>query len=333
VRAGRDLRRVAIMTDYIEHKTPKGILIKLYPAKREFLAFDRNGSSLYADGHNLRLMHKAPSVFFLGERFHVKNTAGEDLSFVKISRGKLVIPYEFQDEKRYVFIARDEALDVLPVVVKCLRNFNLLANEVKIGRAPDYIIVDTAITRNDIIVIKNLCTAVQVIITGDKPIDADAPPQPGEGIDTTRATELIKDVNINMLSQNPVFLARVHLRRMDLAKVKQLLLDFDLAEIDAQYILNFVVTMIGKADRDPDLRRERATLELLSNSFRFYLNLLMKDDDAVRRMIQAEVNQNELVSYHTLIAKTKLLFPSSDDQLRLTEIENLIWEAMEKLKK
>lgn len=320
--------------DYIEHKTPKGLLIKLFPAKREFLVFDRSGSSVYADEHKLRLMHRVPSVFFLGEHFSIKNSTGDEILFVKVSRGKLVVPYGFNGENRYVFIVRDDALDVLPVAVKCVRNFNILAREVKTGRSPEYIIVDKGITRNDIIVIKNLCNSVQVVITTDMPAEQlEEAPANEESIESTRATELIKDVNINMLSQNPVFLARVHLRKMDLAKVKQLLLDFDLTEIDANYILNFIQTMLAKAPQVPEIAREKSTLELLASSFRFYLFLLSKNDEEVRRMIKAEHNEQELVSYRTLIVKVKLLFPSSDDQLRMTEYENCIWEVAESGKK
>jgi hypothetical protein len=201
---------------------------------------------------------------------------------------------------------------------------------VESGSKPDYIIVDSTATRNDIIVIRNRCPLASVVLSEDERdvIEVQTAVQKdGTGSQEKRAVDILKDVNINMLSQNPVFLARVHLRRMDLTKVNQLLLDFDLKIIETQYIIGFLNTMLSKVDNSEELRKEQDKLATLRDSFQFYLHLMNKDTAEIEKMItNTELKQSDIATMSTLIAKVKPLFPDSDSQVVFTDFENKIWE-------
>ncbi len=147
-----------------------------------------------------------------------------------------------------------------------------------------------------------------------------------------RATEIIKEASINVMSDNPVFLARLHLRELSLSKVNQLLLDFDLTAIEVEYIQNFIDTMIKKADDDSELLKNIAKLKALRESFSFYLNLINSRDDEIRKIIDNVDDINIIASYSTLIAKCKYLLPDTKDQLLLTDYENLLYEKKEGFK-
>jgi hypothetical protein len=321
---------------YIEEKTPKGIFIKIIKDKWKFLAFDHDGSSIYADEHEMKVMHKVLLIAFLGEYFRIHNNFNRELSLLKVSKGKLVIPYDRQGvEKRgYLFMNFEGKLDMVPIRLLGIDTLDQLIRMVESGQYPDYIVVDENVTRNDIVVIKNRCPDVAVVLAPDKrevteveKISREDASEEGE----RRATDLLKDVNLNIMSQNPVFLARVHLRNMDLSKVNQLLLDFDLKPIDAAYILNFINTMLGKVGLQEELKREESKLESLRKSFQFYVYLLEKNDDEIKKMIDRVMNKDEVASYMTLLAKVKLLLPNQDDQLAITGYENLMWEIKEKI--
>ena len=43
-----------------------------------------------------------------------------------------------------------------------------------------------------------------------------------------------KLLNLNMMSNNAVFLSRIHMRNMELSKINQLLLDFELTALDTE---------------------------------------------------------------------------------------------------
>ncbi len=322
--------------DYIEEKTPKGISIKILKDKWKFLAFDRNGSSIYSDEHEMKVMHKVLLIAFLGEYFRVHNNYNRELSLIRVSRSKLVIPYDRQgfEKSRYLLMNFEGKLDMVPVRLLGVDTIGNLIRMIDSGQSPDYIVVDKDVTKNDVVVIKNRCPGIDIIVAEGKKeiteiskISSESTTETGE----RRATDILKDVNLNIMSQNPVFLARVHLRNMDLSKVNQLLLDFDLKSIDAEYILNFINTMLGKVGFKDELKKAESKLKSLKKSFQFYLYLLEKKDDEIKKMINGMEDKDELASYGTLLAKVKLLFPEQDDQLLITGYENLIWEIREKL--
>ena len=321
---------------YIEEKTPKGISIKIIKDKWKFLAFDNDGSSIYADEHEMKIMHKVLLIAFLGEYFRIHNNFSRELSFLKVSRGKLVIPYDRQgaEKRRYLLMDFEGKLDMVPIRLLGIDTLDQLIRMVESGQCPDYIVVGEQVTRNDIVVIKNRCLDVSVVLATDKREITEVEKISRTDANDTgerRATDLLKDVNLNIMSQNPVFLARVHLRNMDLSKVNQLLLDFDLKPIDAAYILNFINTMLGKVGQKEELKREESQLSSLRKSFQFYIYLLEKKDDEIKMMIDQVMDKGELASYMTLLAKVKLLLPNQDDQLLITGYENLMWEIKEKI--
>jgi hypothetical protein len=322
--------------EYIEEKTPKGITIKVILKKWKFIAFDKNGNSIYAGDDNMNLMHKVPLIIFLGTNFQVKHAHKTDISLLKVSKGELVVPYTFKDTdlKGFLYINYNNKIDQIPARLVSADDMFTLVNWISTGIRPDYIIVDKNITRDDILVIKNRCPTAGVVMAGrdqkikeeQKHVDEINPEA------KRRAVDILKEVDINIISNNPVFLARIHLRKMDLSRVKQLLLDFDLSEIETQYIMSFLDTMLAKSDMVEELKIAKPTLVSLRDSLQFYIYLLRKDDANLKKMIEQIPNKNELAYFSTLLAKRKLLFNDTNDQLLFTNYENLIYDSKERLK-
>lgn len=322
--------------DFIEQATPRGITLKVFPKKWNYLAFDQKGKSIYADAAGLKVLHRVPLLVFVGENFIVKNTAGTEMSFLKATRGQIVIPYvdtATDRRQRFIFIPAESGIDLIPVRLKGLRDISMLVREIETGTKPDHIVVSGSVTRNDIIIIKNRLAGAHIILAGGKSEDGDTPREESEinSFGDQRATEVAKDVNINMMSNNPVFLARVHLREMDISKVNQLILDFDLSPIEAEYILSFITTMLSKRETEEDIRKNAPKLEGIQGSLQFYIHLLGKNEAEVRTMIEGMNDSGMLASFFTLIAKVKLLYPGTDDQLLFTEFENLLYEKKSSL--
>ena len=246
----------------------------------------------------------------------------------------MVLPYQDEREsrRRYIFIETDAEIDMVPVKIMHFSNLGQLVKEIKRKEEqPHYIIVDKTISKNDIIVIKNRCPDSNVLLASEAGPGGEA----GEE-DSTENTgeeksekEGVEDVDLNMLSRNPVFLARVHLRKMHLSRVKQLMLDFDLQAIDIEYIISFLQTMLENQDDSEEIKKYSGKIEELKTSFQFYYYLLQKDDEKIREMIETLENKNMLPSYFTIVSKVKLLFPGNEDQLLFTEYENMLWEKSE----
>ena len=121
--------------------------------------------------------------------------------------------------------------------------------------------------------------------------------------------------NLNIMSSNPVFLAKIHLKKLALSNVNQILLDFDISSLEAEYMLRFIETMLANKQNDEEIEKARPKLESQADSFRFYINLLNKNDNDIRKMINEIDSLSKLSSYSTLLAKVKLLFSKQEDIL------------------
>lgn len=324
------------MTKIIEEKTPKGISIKVMIDKWKFLAFDKRGGSIYADSANTMVLHHVPFIVFVGTEFIIPENIRTEVTFLKNVKGKIIIPYSYTYEhnRRYVFIPAISEIDIIPAKIKRMDSIADLVRDVEKGVQPDYIIVDKGVTRGDIIVIKNRFPSSDVVLADtvkghqytNGSNDADSIPS------DKRAADILKEVNLNMMSDNPVFLARIHLRELALSKTNQLLLDFDLSADEAEYILSFIETMVKRAPEKKELMDNIAKIHALREAFNFYIKLMQKDDAAVRDIIEKIDNPGEIVSCNTLIAKIKPQLPEKSDQLMLTEYENILYEKAETLR-
>lgn len=315
----------------IEKKTLKGNIIKVIEEKWIFVAFSPEGNPIPFDEKSKNLYHSVPLILFFGEDFQIKNNHNNRLSFLRIKDGKIIIPYEHMhlEGTQHILIDKYINIDMMPVRLTGTPDFGDYITTIVKGQAPDYIIVDNTITKNDITVLTNRCSTAKILKAGDEKNQKDLHDKSFDEMGPfakKRAADLLSDFNINELSENPAFLARVHLRRFDFSRTKQLLLDFNLSEIDTQYILCFLDT-IEKSISEDELLMHQEQLTYLKNSFQFYQHLIQKNDANIRTMIGDTSNPNELTTYRTLLTKVKHSGASNEEQLIFTEYENMILET------
>lgn len=322
--------------NYIETTSPRGILIKVLLDKGQFLAFTHEGKPIYADEAKSKILHKVMFIVFIGEDFQIKTPLNQEFSFLKIVKEKITIPYIDQsgNSQKYLFIDYSGELDLIPIKLMAFKDTSTLVREVEAISKPDFIVVDRQIKKNDVIVIKNRYFNTRIILAEEKNKENQSTRMEDKinQWSSTRATEVIEEININMMSNNPVFLARVHLRELNFSKVNQLLLDFDLSPIETEYIISFINTMLEKENSEDDIKKNAAKLETIRNSLQFYAALLSKSRDEVQKMIKNLSDPTMLASFTTLVAKVKPLYPSTDDQLQYTEFENMLYEKKHQAK-
>lgn len=320
------MRGIIVIQHYIEERTPKGYTLKIVQKKMSFLVFDRNGSSVYADPEGSQVVHPIPVVAFYGKDFTLKGKVMGEYSLYKVSRGKIIIPYTLHGdpENRYLMIPTVETIDIMPVKAICHEGLLALVRELDFGLNPSMIVVDDNASENDLIVIRNRCPSAEIVhIARDSAVS-------GRDPEPRRAVDELDDVNLNMLSQNPVFLARIHLRNVAISKVKQLLLDFDLTPVDAGYIHTFIQAMINS--KSTDLDRVRPMLVELEKDFRFYVSVIEKKKKDAFAQIDAVESMQVLTSFMTLLAKARSIHDENGTDLDMTDIENRIAEKQEALR-
>lgn len=312
--------------DFIEEKTPQNISIKIFLDKWQFLAFDPKGNSIYSDNDGRSLLHKVPKIIFVGKNFSLKKEFNTNFHMLKIRNSQIIIPYNDTIDKKvkYIFIQTDKNLDLIPARLEQVNSLSQLVKDYEPAAEPDYIIADDDISPNDALIIKSRYKINDVIY---------ASLANNYSILNFKINELNDDSikNINMMSNNPVFLAGIHLSTMDLSKVNQLLLDFDLTALDTDFIIYYISDLIEKIKEDPTHKKNIPTLVNLMDSFKFYQYLMKKDEENIKKMINVCDDKNRIAIYRTLISKVKSIFPGTDEQILYTEFENLIMDRQEQL--
>jgi hypothetical protein len=325
------------MDTVIEEKTPKGIILKIMPEKSKFLAFAREGATIYADENKTKLIHDIPTVVFIGNDFIIPaNGLKGDFSLHKVLKGKALIAFKLHenDRERYLFVPVSCEVDLIPLKLKKMASVAELVKAIQGGLKPLVIIVTNSITRGDVIIIKNRFSEANIVLVDDQKTSFEAEiiksKQPDEIPEERRAVDIVKEVNINMLSNNPVFLARLHLRELNFSKVSQLLFDFELSKEETEYILSFLETMIHRSKEKGELAKSLEKIMALRNSFQFYLHLMNMHDEEIRKMICECRSLADVAAYRTLIAKVKPLYEGTETEFALTDYENLLYEQNER---
>ncbi|EKJ85847.1 hypothetical protein CLV96_3001 [Leptospira meyeri] len=272
-------------TVYEERKTPAGFLVKVRLSKLTYVVFTDSGPEVPKGARNNSIVVNVPRVGFFGDDFDVSHFHLGELSFVNVKAGKLVIPYQhgFSNEIKTIYLGTGSLSDVLPVVIYHYKNKEDLMAAWERGEQAQFLVVDEEIPRSDMVSFKIRYPSMNILVI-KKRINTSAESQSpkkdeskDKGVvdyDKVRATDVAKNQNLNTYSENPVFLARIHLRAMELDKVKQLLLDFHLSSDDVMFIRTFLDVMIKNELKKPELDIVKPQLIAMNEAFRLAVLIL-----------------------------------------------------------
>lgn len=321
-------------TVYEERKTPGGFLVKVRLSKMTYVVFTEAGPEVPKGAKNNSIVSLVPKVGFFGEDFDLSHFHLGELSFVNVKTGKMVIPYQhgFSNEIKTIYLGTGSQSDVLPVVIHHFRNKEELMHSWEKGEQVQYLVVDEEIPRGDMVTFKIRYPSLNILVI-KKRINTSAeaqavskqmgqsPSAKGDVVDynKVRATDVAKNSNLNMYSENPVFLARIHLRNMELDKVKQILLDFKLGAQDVSFIRTFLDVMIKNENAKPELETMKGQLIALNEAFRLSVQILDFAVDEFERELDRGFSKEISSMIYAVLAK---------EQESSTEIEKeiVLWE-------
>jgi len=311
--------------DFIEEKTPAGYNLKIILNKSKFLVFNNRGESFSSDDEGRSLLHKIPTVVFVGKVFVVERDYFKDYSLMKVKDEKIMLQYRniIEKKRKILFIDYKTFLDQLPIKISVVKNYSSMLRTVPADTEIDFLVIDESLTEVEISVIASRYKPGKIIQAFTEKYEE---------------SEFIPDdktagyISINTMSDNPVFLASYHLKNMALSNLNQLLLDFDLSALDTQFILHFINNVLVNKKSDSDVIKNRPMIIDLKNAYEFYLALINKDDNSIKEKVESETDYRKLSPYKTLISKIRSVSLGKEEQLLYTEFENIVFEKEEKLK-
>ena len=311
--------------DFSEEKTPSGYTLKILFKKMKFLVFNSRGESFAADKEGRSLLHKLPTVVFLGSIFLIERDYLKEYSLLKVREDTLILPYRniIEKKRKFLFIHYAAGIDLIPVKILVIKSYSSMLKDIPSDTDIDYLIVDESLSEIELSVITSRYRPGEIIkVLTEK----------SEVILTAQEEKESDYISINTMSDNAVFLAAYHLKNMALSNLNQLLLDFDISPFDIQFIIYFINDILENKKNDPDVMRNKAMLIDLKNAYEFYLALSVRDEKLLNEKLDSETDFRKLSPYKTLVSKVRSMNPGREEQLLYTEYENLILEKEEKLR-
>jgi len=298
---------------YEEKKTPKGFLIKVRLDKFTYVVFKDSGPEVPRGAKDGAIIVNVPFVVFIGESFDLSHFDLNGLNYVNVKSGKMVIPYTHGDSReiKSIFLNSGSDCDILPVVVYYFRTVQDMINLAEKERIRfHHLIIDEDFPRAEMVKLKIRYPLLNILIIKKKVVvrkqveeEDRASEAAGKDPDKMRATDAIREGSLNMYSGNPVFLARLHLRNMDLDKVKQLLLDFDLSTDDVIFIRTFLDVMIKNENKKVELERNRKRLVGLDKSFDLAAMVLAGENEKFENELNSGMDKELAFMMYALLQK------------------------------
>lgn len=314
--------------EHKEYVTDAGYVIRVNLTRSTFLVFKDNQPVAGIRSHGVeRAIHKIPHVVFLGKAFDFSMQDQGVIWLCEVDGTRMVIPFRFKETSdiRHVKIPVTVTCDMLPVIITFFEAYRpgILPGFVS---AQQYFVADEDIDRDSVIKLKARYPFSRVLIhREDRAEFYEKPGQKGpkDPTGTVRATDLLKSGNIENLSQNPVFAARVYLRQTDWDKLYDLPVNSKLHFSEVENILTFLRLMISKAPDRPELKQHVYTLRALDDYFQGLVNLLSFDYSRARGYLQSQQGSGKAFSPLIRALVSQMNFAQKEDNEK--QIEFFSW--------
>jgi hypothetical protein len=183
-----------------------------------------------------------------------------------------------------------------------------------------FVILSPNIPKIDLITLNVKFPNVKILILhpSESEIQADAAVKSQAEI---RAADLFKTGGAESLTGDPVFLARIHLRNLDLEASRDLIIQYNLTLDEIQFIRTFLTAMVRNERNDKDLIAAKEELISIDEMYRLAA-ILMKDE---KRVFDAELDRgmrSRTASFLIpVVIKLRKNAKNKDDEIYLWECE------------
>lgn len=136
-----------------------------------------------------------------------------------------------------------------------------------------------------------------------------------------RAADLIDRPGMDHVSRNPVYMARVLLRRLDYAGMERLPVDYDLSSQDVEFISAFIDVMYKNETKNPELSRQNERIGRLAAFFRMIDLVIRKDREGVDREVEKGVGKDVAGKLLPFLRKQRERVKGREEEIALWELE------------
>lgn len=266
----------------VELTTAAGLVIKVKPGKYSCIVFKENRPEI-PKSEERSMEQLVPSILFIGAQFEMAIPVGQ---FVLVANRnfRLQVPYRRLPNRtvRHLTLATTSASDQFPVIVQHYDSARTFHS--RDGSAYRFIVADDEVPRVDLVALKVKNHDAQILIL--HPEEKVAQKTADVDISKIRARDLVASGAAAEEGGNPVFLARIHLRNLDLDRVKELVVAHPMTGQENTFIRTFLQLMIKNEHGKQDLALVKGQLEQLDELYR----LIAQAEASDRSVFDAELD-------------------------------------------
>lgn len=304
--------------DY-EITTAGGYLIKVKPSRMSYIVFQHNRPEIPPGQSSME--QPLANIGFIGSRFEMVHAVGQVV--LAANQGfRLTIPYRIKGENynRQVSLASYSRADQLPIRIALFESVKQFLSKARSEYIYRYIVVDSEVPRVELGSLKIHNPEMQVLAvvietTGE-----------GKDINKIRATDVLNHEKAGDLVGNPVFLARIYLRNLELDRLKEMLLQKFIPGGDIQFIRTFLQLMIKNEQHKNELDAVKSQLLVLDELFRFESLLDASDTQKIQQELEKGIAPNIAAELIPLVSRRQAVAKDHEHEI-------LNWEWEYRLKK
>ncbi len=261
------------MDDYIEKTSPSGVVIRVNTRKRSFLVIKEGQPQVNPLAEKEKsIVHPLANVIFLGSDFELVDVRPEDIGFFKVESGFMHVPFRAisASDIRHLAVETRVDSDLLPARIYFFSNYRVGMLPKKI-EGPVFFFLESRVDRESLIRVKTLYPQSRVGVYKHERITKVELNIDTEGLnnpDNLRAVDLVKQGNVvGEISKNPTFLARIYLRKLEWANMRDLPYKMIVTHEDAQNIKAFLEVMIKNDNGVEELETNKAQIKTLDEFY------------------------------------------------------------------
>lgn len=261
-------------------------------------------------------------VAFLGQDVR-PTTTQEGLTVLATRAGAIYVPYVISDpggrpsEKKGIQLSVKVATDQFPVYVHHFRSAREFVQGLDARAKQFYRIVMMGgdIPRIDVMGVRVALPHARIYQTRPS---AAAPEQDRSSV---RAADLLEQPGGDAMAKNPVYMARVLLRRLDFSGMERLPLNFDLNSQDLEFIRTFLGVMLRNEHGSEELTRHRSGIQQLIVLYDLVAVVLSRDRGRLEEALTAGISPELTQKVLPVVQKQRGAATSREEEIALWEFE------------
>ncbi len=312
----------------VELTTSSGCFVKVRPAKRNCIIYINNQPEVVkvpGSKNTTTMEQNVPYVVFIGPAFRMLLPEAT-LHLVENRQGRIAIPYQLGDDsrQRYINLSCGSASDEFPVQVQSYQSVKQFVSREGEGHPYRYVVLEQSIQRIDMVTLKVKNPDARILILKDDPLPAQPAPRKADELNTDRmrATDIARQTPAGSeYSNNPVFNARIHLRNLELDRVKNLLNEFDMGAEEIEFIRTFLGLMIRNEQGKSELVPFREQLVKMDELYRLSARVVSRDQVAFEQDLERGIDPDVAVDLARLIARKRKNAANKEEEIQFWEWE------------